>query len=86
MRGDPRWPRDIGPGAVLDSPDGSSPGLDLDWNNYSQARGLGMGHESTGTVTFLFTDIEGSAQRWQLDDHAMAAASAQWRRERSGSR
>jgi hypothetical protein len=37
-------------------------------------------------VTFLFTDIEGSAQRWQLDDHAMAAASAQWRRERSGSR
>jgi predicted ATPase len=30
----------------------------------------------SGTVTFLFTDIEGSTQRWQLDDRAMAVALA----------
>ena len=30
----------------------------------------------TGTVTFLFTDIEGSTQRWQQDDHAMSDALA----------
>jgi predicted ATPase/class 3 adenylate cyclase len=28
----------------------------------------------TGTVTFLFTDIEGSTQRWERDPGAMAAA------------
>jgi len=28
----------------------------------------------TGTVTFLFTDIEGSTQRWERDPDAMAAA------------
>lgn len=28
----------------------------------------------SGTVTFLFTDIEGSTERWQLDAAAMAAA------------
>ena len=30
----------------------------------------------TGTVTFLFTDIEGSTQRWERDRRAMAAAVA----------
>ncbi len=30
----------------------------------------------TGTVTFLFTDIEGSTQRWEHDRRAMAAAVA----------
>ena len=28
----------------------------------------------TGTVTFLFTDIEGSTQRWDADREAMSAA------------
>ena len=30
----------------------------------------------TGTVTFMFTDIEGSTERWQRDEAAMAAALA----------
>jgi class 3 adenylate cyclase len=30
----------------------------------------------TGTVTFLFTDIEGSTERWERDRQAMAAAVA----------
>jgi predicted ATPase/class 3 adenylate cyclase len=30
----------------------------------------------SGTVTFMFTDIEGSTQRWQNDDHAMSDALA----------
>jgi predicted ATPase len=30
----------------------------------------------TGTVTFLFTDIEGSTERWQFDNRAMALALA----------
>jgi predicted ATPase/class 3 adenylate cyclase len=34
------------------------------------------GTRPSGTVTFLFTDIEGSTQRWQLDDRAMAVALA----------
>ena len=29
----------------------------------------------TGTVTFLFTDIEGSTQRWDTHPDAMRAAS-----------
>ncbi|HEX3672524.1 MAG TPA: adenylate/guanylate cyclase domain-containing protein [Candidatus Cybelea sp.] len=32
-----------------------------------------MGHP-TGTVTFLFSDIEGSTQRWERDSAAMSAA------------
>lgn len=28
----------------------------------------------TGTVTFFFSDVEGSTQRWQVDEAAMAAA------------
>ena len=28
----------------------------------------------SGTVTFLFTDIEGSTERWERDRTAMAAA------------
>jgi len=28
----------------------------------------------SGTVTFLFTDIEGSTRRWQADETAMRAA------------
>ena len=31
---------------------------------------------SAATVTFLFTDVEGSTERWQLDGHAMADALA----------
>jgi class 3 adenylate cyclase len=30
----------------------------------------------TGTVTFLFTDIEGSAERWERHREAMKAAVA----------
>ena len=30
----------------------------------------------TGTVTFLFTDIEGSTRRWERDRNAMSAALA----------
>lgn len=30
----------------------------------------------TGTVTFLFTDIEGSTERWQRDDRSMSEALA----------
>ena len=32
-----------------------------------------MGDQPTGTVTFLFTDIEGSTRRWQDDPDAMRA-------------
>ena len=32
---------------------------------------------TSGTVTFLFTDVEGSTRLWQLDDAAMRAAIAQ---------
>jgi predicted ATPase len=35
-----------------------------------------MGNGPTGTVTFLFTDIEGSTQQWQQDDRAMSTALA----------
>lgn len=35
-----------------------------------------MKNGPTGTVTFLFTDIEGSTERWQLDSMAMADALA----------
>ena len=35
-----------------------------------------MSDGPTGTVTFLFTDIEGSTERWQLDDRAMTVALA----------
>ncbi|MEA3184604.1 MAG: hypothetical protein QOJ74_1081, partial [Ilumatobacteraceae bacterium] len=35
-----------------------------------------MGDQPSGTVTFLFTDIEGSTQRWQVDDRAMSEALA----------
>jgi len=30
----------------------------------------------SGTVTFLFTDIEGSTARWERDRHVVAAAVA----------
>ena len=32
-----------------------------------------MSDGSTGTVTFLFTDIEGSTERWQLDQTPLPA-------------
>lgn len=35
-----------------------------------------MGDSVTGTVTFLFTDIEGSTERWQRDDRSMSEALA----------
>jgi predicted ATPase len=35
-----------------------------------------MSNGPTGTVTFLFTDIEGSTERWQFDDRVMADALA----------
>src|SRR5258706_8128624 len=35
-----------------------------------------MADQPSGTVTFLFTDIEGSTQRWQLDGRAMSDALA----------
>jgi len=36
-----------------------------------QAKAAGL---PTGTVTFLFSDVEGSTQRWERDREAMAAA------------
>lgn len=36
-----------------------------------------MADHPSGTVTFLFTDIEGSTQRWQDDDQAMSEALAE---------
>ena len=40
-------------------------------------RASGEGFESgSGTVTFLFTDIEGSTRRWQADRSAMEDALA----------
>ena len=35
-----------------------------------------MADHPSGTVTFLFTDIEGSTERWQHDDQAMSEALA----------
>jgi predicted ATPase len=35
-----------------------------------------MDDNPSGTVTFLFTDIEGSTERWQHDDEAMSGALA----------
>ncbi len=35
-----------------------------------------MGDNSTGTVTFLFTDIEGSTERWQHDESMSGALAA----------
>jgi class 3 adenylate cyclase len=35
-----------------------------------------MAEVSTGTVTFLFTDLEGSTRLWEEDREAMAAAVA----------
>ena len=37
----------------------------------------------TGTVTFLFTDIAGSTQRWEHDRTAMSAALARSRLTRT---
>ena len=38
------------------------------------ARWNGHRHTPTGTVTFLFTDIEGSTRLWQQNPEAMKAA------------
>ncbi len=35
-----------------------------------------MGVQPSGTVTFLFTDIEGSTRRWEDDPDAMRVALA----------
>jgi class 3 adenylate cyclase len=42
----------------------------------SSGREVGMGGEPSGTVTFLFTDIEGSTRRWEQDPEAMRRALA----------
>jgi len=34
----------------------------------------GVGSPPTGTVTFLFTDIEGSTKKWDADPHSMISA------------
>ena len=39
--------------------------------------GLGDARLPTGTLTFCFTDIEGSTQLWEQHPHAMRAALAQ---------
>ena len=36
-----------------------------------------MGDRPAGTVTFLFTDIEGSTARWEADEDAMRSALAE---------
>src|SRR5262249_462635 len=38
--------------------------------------GSGMGDRPSGTVTFLFTDIEGSTRRWEQGPQAMRSALA----------
>ena len=42
-------------------------------NPYGKLPSMGVGAPS-GTVTFLFTDIEGSTRLWQQDEEAMRAA------------
>jgi class 3 adenylate cyclase len=43
-----------------------------------------MASPPTGTVTFLFTDLEGSTKLWEHDAQAMQAALARhWKRDRS---
>src|SRR6478736_1546411 len=42
----------------------------------SRSRGLGMFELPTGTVTFLFTDIEGSTRLWEDHQDAMRGALA----------
>ena len=39
-------------------------------------RGVGMAGRPSGTVTFLFTDIQGSTSLWEEDPAAMRAALA----------
>lgn len=48
--------------------------LHSDSGNSPSARALAL---PTGTVTFLFTDVEGSTRRWADDEAAMAAALAE---------
>src|SRR5262245_46754131 len=45
----------------------------LDATGRVRSRAVGVGPPS-GTVTFLFTDIEGSTRRWEADPDAMRAA------------
>jgi len=35
-----------------------------------------MARPGSGSITFLFTDVEGSTRAWLRDPHAMAAALA----------
>jgi class 3 adenylate cyclase len=51
---------------------GAGDGL-LDW----RGKGVGMVELPTGTVTFLFTDIEGSTRLWEEHPEPMRAALAQ---------
>jgi class 3 adenylate cyclase len=59
-------------------PDGvSSPqklGLQVDHDDAGEREAMEQATPySTGTVTFLFTDIEGSTALWERDQQAMAA-------------
>src|SRR5262249_29491265 len=46
------------------------------WKAQAAAMALTTTAPPTGTVTFLFTDVEGSTRRAQLDPRAWAAAQA----------
>ena len=46
------------------------------WSVRGSSVTLSTGLGPTGTVTFLFTDVEGSTRRWELDEESMAAALA----------
>src|SRR5512132_143041 len=47
----------------------------LGWRSWSM-EGLGVTELPTGTVTFLFTDLEGSTRLWEEHPEAMRAALA----------
>jgi predicted ATPase/class 3 adenylate cyclase len=50
----------------------------------SEPRGIHSATPPTGTVTFLFSDIEGSTQRWEAHGEAMKSALARHERLLSG--
>ena len=43
----------------------------VSWFTETNGRGMPVGELPTGTVTFLFTDLERSTRRWEEDPNAM---------------
>ena len=57
--------------STLDVPVDTSAGL---WSQSTRLTAVTDGGWPQGTVTFLFTDVEGSTDRWRHDEDAMAVA------------